>query len=162
MSGSGHVGWPVWSTLTHNTIPIPVSGAGDHFLREPFPSTHAPLHPLGKETDYRFFMEAVPGWMSQVQNLLQCHKVYLYHRPEEFYLIKMFGDVDGELVWIRFKTTAEGKTKCGWPDCVPSGARQYCEYIRRPWRECQLPEMEPEQTEGKGMADQFDGPEPGD
>ena len=110
-------------------------------------------NPLGKETDYRFFMEAVPGWMSQVQNLLQCHKVYLYHRPVEFYLIKMFGDMDGELVWIRFKTTAEGKTKCGWPDCVSSGARQYSEYIRRPWRECQLPEMEPEQTEGKGMAD---------
>ena len=119
-------------------------------------------NPLGKETDYRFFMEAVPGWMSQVQNLLQCHKAYLYHRPVEFYLIKMFGDMDGELVWIRFKTTAEGKTKCGWPDCVSSGARQYCEYIRRPWRECQLPEMEPEQTEGKGMADQFDGPEPRD
>ena len=44
-------------------------------------------NPLGKETDYRFFIEAVPGWMSQVQNLLECHKVYLYHRPEEFYLI---------------------------------------------------------------------------
>ena len=113
-------------------------------------------NPLGKGTDYRFFIEAVPGWTSQVQNLVECHKVYLYHRPEEFYLIKMFGNVDGELMAIRFKTTAEGKTKCAWPDCVSSSARQYCEYIQRPWRACRLPEMEPEQAQGKGMADQFD------
>ena len=81
--------------------------------------------------------------MSQVASLLECHKVYLYHRPEEFYLITMFGDVDGELMPIRFKTTAEGKTKCAWPDCASSSARQYCEYIQRPWRECQLPESGP-------------------
>ena len=101
-------------------------------------------NPMGKETDYRFFIDAVPGWLAEVRNLLECHKVYLYHRPEEFYLIKMFGDVDGELMPIRFKTTAEGKTQCPWPDCVSSSARQYCEYIQRPWRECRLPEMEPE------------------
>ena len=111
---------------------------------------------MGKDTDYRFFIDAVPVWLSQVQNLLECHKVYLYHRPEEFYLIKMFGDVDGELIPIRFKTTAKGKTKCAWPDCVSSSARQYCEYMQRPWRECQLPEMEPEQTQGKTVADRYD------
>ena len=66
-------------------------------------------NPLGKETDYRFYIEAVPGWLAEVMNLLECHKVYLYHRPEEFYLIKMFGDVDRKLTWIRFKTTAEGE-----------------------------------------------------
>ena len=82
-------------------------------------------NPLGKETDYRFFKDTVPGWLSEIMNLLECHKVYLYHRPEEFYLIKMFGDVDGELMPIRFKTGAEGKTKCAWPDCVASSARQY-------------------------------------
>lgn len=114
-------------------------------------------NPLGKETDYRFFIESVPGWLTEVMNLLECHRVYLYHRPEEFYLIKMFGDVDGELMPIRFKTDAEGKTKCAWPGCVSSSARQYCEYIQRPWRECQLPELEPDQTEGKRVADQFDG-----
>ena len=113
-------------------------------------------NPLGKETDYRFFIDSVPGWLSEVMNLLECHKVYLYHRPEEFYLIKMFGDVDGELMPIRFKTSAEGETKCTWPDCVSSSARQYCEYIQRPWRECQLPELELEQTEGKKIADQID------
>ena len=113
-------------------------------------------NPLGKETDYRFFIESVPGWVSEVMNLMECHKVYLYHRPEEFYLIKMFGDVDGELIPIRFKTTAEGKTKCAWPDCVSSRGRQYCEYIQRPWRECRLPEMEPEQTEGKKLAKALD------
>ena len=117
-------------------------------------------NPLGKETDYRFFIDSVTGWLSEVMNLLECHKVYLYHRPEEFYLIKMFGDVDGELMPIRFKTSAKAETKCAWPDCVSSSARQYCEYIQRPWRECQLPELEPDQTEGKKMAAQIDSTDP--
>ena len=30
------------------------------------------------------------------------------------------------------------------------------EYIQRPWRKCRLPELESEQTQGKGMVDQFD------
>ena len=42
-------------------------------------------------------------------NLLKCHKVHLYHRPDEFYLIKMFGDVDGDLLCIRFKADRRGK-----------------------------------------------------
>ena len=113
-------------------------------------------NPMGRETDYQFFVDSVPGWLSQVQNLLECHKVYLYHRPDEFYLIKMFGDVDGELMPIQFKTTSEGKTKCAWSDCVSSSARLYCEYIQRPWRECELPELEPAQTEGKKVVDEFD------
>ena len=99
-------------------------------------------NPMGKETDYRFFIDAVPEWISQIQNLLECHKVYLFHHPEEYYLIKMFGDVDGEVMPIRFKTTPEGMTRCAWPDCVSWTSRLYCEYIQRPWRECQLPEME--------------------
>ena len=115
-------------------------------------------NPMGKETDYRYFIDAVPMWIEQVKNLLECHKVYLYHRPEECHLIKMFGDVDGELMCIRFKLTAEGETKCAWPDCVSSAARLYCEYIQRPWRECLLPEMEPAQTQGKKVADELDDP----
>ncbi|MXX27149.1 MAG: hypothetical protein F4Z82_17080 [Caldilineaceae bacterium SB0668_bin_21] len=114
-------------------------------------------NPMGEETDYRFFIDAVPGWLTQVANLLECHKVHLYHRPEEFYLVKMFGDVDGELLCIRFKLAAEGKTKCAWPNCVSSTARLYCEYIQRPWRECRLPEIEPAQTEGKRIAEEYDG-----
>ena len=113
-------------------------------------------NPMGRETDYRIFIDAVPGWVSEVMNLLECHKVYLYHRPEEFYLIKMVGDVDGELITIRFKTTAEGATKCAWPDCISSSARQYCEYIQEPWRECRLTEMESEQTQGKRVAEKLD------
>ena len=116
-------------------------------------------NPLGKETNYRYFINEVPGWISQIQNLLESHKVYLYHHPEEFYLIKMFGDVDGELMCIPFKTTAGGKTKCAWPDCVSSRTRLYCEYIQRHWRECQLPEVEPAQTQGKRVADEFDAPD---
>ena len=57
---------------------------------------------------------------------------------------------------IRFRMNAEGETKCAWPDSVSSSARQYCEYVQRPWRECQLPELEPDQTLGKGMADEID------
>ena len=115
-------------------------------------------NPMGKETDYRFFIDAVPAWLTEIMNLLECHKVYLYHRPQEFYLIKMFGDVDGELMPIRFRTTAEGETKCAWPDCVSWSARRYCEYIQQPWRECQLSELEPEQTEGKRIAVGLDDP----
>ena len=113
-------------------------------------------NPMGRETDYRFFIDAVPGWLSEVMNLLECYKVYLYHRPEEFHFIKMFGDVDRELVPIRFKTTAEGKTKCAWPDCVSSSARLYCEYIQQPWRKCRLRETDRAQTEDKKAADKID------
>lgn len=114
-------------------------------------------NPMGKQTDYRYFMDKAPEWISQIQNLLGCHKVYLYHHPDEFYLIKMFGDVDGELMCVPFKTTTDGKTKCAWPDCVSETMRLYCEYIRRPWRECQLPEIEPAQTQSKRKVDEFDG-----
>ena len=113
-------------------------------------------NPLGRQTDYRYFMDEVPGWISQVQNLLGCHKVYLYHRPEEFYLVKMFGDVDGEVMCIPFRTTTDGETKCAWPDCVSSSGRQYCEYIQHFWRECPLPEIESDQTLGKEIADELD------
>lgn len=113
-------------------------------------------NPLGNQTDYRFYIDAFPGWISQLENLLKCHKVYLYHHPQEFYLIKMFGDVDGDLMCIPFKTTGNGTTKCAWPDCVSFSARKYCEYIQRPWRECRLPEVEPAQTQGKTEAEEYD------
>lgn len=113
-------------------------------------------NPLGKGTDYRFFIDSISGWISTVIKLLECHKVYLYHRPEEFYLIKMFGDVDGELLPIRFKISTEGETKCAWPDCVSSSARQYCEYIQQNWNGCRLLELEPEQTQAKKLADKLD------
>ena len=106
-------------------------------------------NPLGKETDYPYFLNAVPEWLEQVKKLLECHKVYLYHHPGIFYLVKMFGDTDGELVCIPFNLTNTGKAKCAWPDCVSNRERRYCEAIQRPWRECNLPELEPQQTEGK-------------
>ena len=58
---------------------------------------------------------------------------------------------------IPFRTTVDGRTKCAWPDCVSEAARLYCEYIQRPWRDCQLPEIEPAQTHGKKTADELDG-----
>ena len=161
--------------LHPNFYPKPVEQRASHSGEEPVELTHEFLsedklievygrlgkilhadNPMGKETDYRFFLESVPGWMSLIQRLLECHKVYLFHHPEEFYLIKMFGDVDGELMCIRFERTAEGATKCAWPDCVSSNARQYCEYIQRPWRECRLPEIELDQTEAKSMSGELD------
>ena len=114
-------------------------------------------NPMGKQTDYQYFIDAVPEWISQVQDLLECHKVHLYHHPDEFYVIKMFGDIDGELLCIPFKTTADGRTKCAWPDCVSATARLYCEYLQRPWRDCQLPEIEAAQTQDKKTADELDG-----
>ena len=47
--------------------------------------------------------------------------MYLYHHPEEFYLIKMFGDVDGKLMCIPFKTSVEGKTSAHGPTVSPQG-----------------------------------------
>ena len=114
-------------------------------------------NPMGRETDYGAFTSAVPNWVSEVANLLECHKVHLYHRPEEFYVIKMFGDVDGDLLCIRFETTAEGQAKCAWPDCVSSSMRLYCEYLGRPWTGCRLPETEPAQMKAKTLAREIDG-----
>ena len=163
--------------LHPNFYPKPVDQDGTSTLDEPAERTQGFLteakfielygrlgnilhadNPMGRGVDYRYFMDSLPKWMVGVMNLLDCHKVYLYHRPEEFYLIKMSGDVDGNLLWIRFVTTPEGKTKCAWPDCVSLSARQYCEYIQRFWRECQLPEIEPKQTQAKVVANEYDSP----
>ncbi len=51
----------------------------------------------------------------------------------------------------------DGRTKCAWPDCVSDSARLYCEYLQQPWRDCQLPEIEPAQTQGKQVAGELDG-----
>ncbi len=162
--------------LHPNFYPVPLEPRASHRGQEPGARTDGFLskdklikvygalgnilhaeNPLGKEKDHRYYLDAIPGWVAEVVNLLECHKVHLYHRTEEFYWIKMFGDVDGELTWVRFKTDAAGETKCSWPDCVSSNARLYCEYIQRPWRQCGLQELEPQQTSSKTMADLFEG-----
>ena len=114
------------------------------------------VNPIGGTKDFQFILDEIPNWIIEVVNLLECHKVYLYHHPNEFYLIKMFGDMDGELQCVRFKTTSDGKTKCAWPDCVSSSERLYCEYIQSPWRACRLPDLEPNQTQAKEIADEYD------
>ena len=113
-------------------------------------------NPMGRAIDYQYYIDSIPKWMSLLLGLLDCHKVYLYHHPEEFYLVKMAGDVDGEVMCIPFKTTDTGETKCAWPDCASWSERRYCEYIQRPWKKCGLPEIEPEQTLGKDIADGID------
>ena len=57
---------------------------------------------------------------------------------------------------IRFKLGLGGETKCAWPDCVSSSERRYCEYIQHSWRECGLPEIEPEQSMAKQVADELE------
>lgn len=113
-------------------------------------------NPIGEKKDFQFIIDAVPDWITEVVNLLECHRVYLFHHPDEFFVVKMFGDMDGELICIRFQTTTEGKTKCAWPDCVSQIERLYCEYTQKPWRDCRLPELEPNQTLAKGMVNEYD------
>ena len=57
-------------------------------------------------------LNAVFGWVSQIKDLLECHNVVHYHHPEEFFLIKIFGDMDGKRMCIRFRTFTEGEVKC--------------------------------------------------
>lgn len=136
----------------------------DDFLREDdfirvYGSLGDILHadnPLGKPGDYSDFMDRAPDLIESIQNLMECHKVHFYDHPDEFYLVKMFGDLDGDVTFIRFSTNAEGETLCAWPDCSSWSGRQHCEYIGRPWRECLLPEKEPAQTDGKREAPVMD------
>ena len=65
-------------------------------------------NPMGKETDYGSLTREASRWVSEIVSLLECHKVHLYHRPQEFYLIKMFGDMDGELVLHTLQDNGRG------------------------------------------------------
>ncbi|MYB50476.1 MAG: hypothetical protein F4X72_14630 [Dehalococcoidia bacterium] len=111
--------------------------------------------PWERRRTYSLSIDAVPGWVSEVVNLLECHKVYLYHRPDEFYLVKMFGDLDGGLMPIPFKTSATvGRNVHGRTACLRANG-DTASTSSEPG-ECQLTEMEQAQTEGKAVADQFD------
>ena len=100
-------------------------------------------NPMGKESDYGPLERDAARWVSEVVRLLECHKVRLYHRPDQFYLIKMFGDVGGDLLCIPVTTTPDGQTRCAWPGCVSLRERRYCEYLARPWVQCALLPMSP-------------------
>ena len=113
-------------------------------------------NPLGAQVDLRSYMESIPNWLKWTQNLLLEHKVFLYHHPNVFYWVRMFGGPDDDILCTPVRATPSGKELCPWPDCVQEGNRLYCEYIESSWRECQLQELEPAQTDGKKMADAMD------
>ena len=84
------------------------------------------------------------------------HKVFLYHHPNVFYWVRMFGGPDGDVLCTPVRATPSGEELCPWPDCVQEGNRLYCEYIEGSWRECQLRELELAQAKGKKVAEELD------
>ena len=113
-------------------------------------------NPLGVQVDLRHYMESIPKWLEWATNLLMEHKVFLYHHPNVVYWVRMFGGPDDDVLCTPVRATPSGEEICPWPDCVQEGNRLYCEYIEDPWRECHLRELEPEQTEGKKVAETMD------
>ena len=114
-------------------------------------------NPMGDQVDLRHYMESIPKWLEWATNLLLEHKVFLYHHPNVFYWVRMFGGPDGDVLCTPVRATPNGDELCPWSDCVQEGNRQYCEYIEEHWRECKLQELEPDQTEGKRLAEALTG-----
>ena len=48
-------------------------------------------NPMGKEVNLREYLESMPTWVEWVKNLLYEHKLFLYHHPNVFYWVRMFG-----------------------------------------------------------------------
>ena len=113
-------------------------------------------NPLGTAINLRHYMESVPQWLEWVMNLLTEHKVFLYHHPNVFYWVRMFGGPEGDVLCTPIRADSEGKEICPWPDCVQEGNRQPCEYVGEPWQECQLQALESDQIEGKRIAEALD------
>jgi len=113
-------------------------------------------NPLGTGVNLRHYMESVPKWLEWIMGLLTEHKVFLYHHPNVFYWVRMFGGPEGDVLCTPIRADSEGKEICPWPDCVQQGNRQLCEYISDSWQECQLQALELAQIEGKRIAEAYD------
>ena len=113
-------------------------------------------NPMGAEINLREYIESIPTWVEWAKNLLYEHKVYLYHHPNVFYWIRMFGGPDGDVECTPIRATADGKEICPWPDCVQEVNRLHCEYIEKPWEKCALEPIEEAQTESKNWAKGYD------
>ena len=113
-------------------------------------------NPLGTGVNLRHYMESVPKWLKWIMDLLTEHKVFLYHHPNVFYWVRMFGGPEGDVLCTPIRADSDGKEICSWPDCVQQANRQHCEYIGDSWRECQLQALETDQIEAKGMAEAYD------
>ena len=113
-------------------------------------------NPMGPEINLREYIESIPTWVEWAKNLLYEHKVYLYHHPNVFYWVRMFGGPDGDVECTPIRATADGKEICPWPDCVQEVNRLHCEYIEKPWEKCALEPIEEAQTESKNWAKGYD------
>ena len=113
-------------------------------------------NPLGNEINLREYMESIPAWVDWTKNLLNEHKVYLYHHPGVFYWVRMFGGPEGDVECTPIRAASDGKQICPWPDCVQDGNRLYYEYIEKPWGECSLEPEKHEQVEAKAWAGCYD------
>ena len=113
-------------------------------------------NPLGTRVNLRHYMDSVPKWLEWIMGLLTEHKVFLYHRPNVFYWVRMFGGPEGDVLCTPIRADSEGKEICPWPDCVQQGNRQLCEYISDSWQKCPLQALEPNQIEGKRIAEAYD------
>ena len=143
--------------------PEPKGKRGDFLTEERLVTVYDQLNkiihaenPMGAQINLRHYMESMPKWLEWATNLLMEHKVFLYHHPNVFYWVRMFGGPAEDVLCTPVRATPNGEELCPWPDCVQEGNRQYCEYIEDPWPECQLQELEPAQTDCKRMAETLD------
>jgi len=123
--------------------------------RELNPLAHS-TNPLDEPVDYDYYLRQIPVWLEEIDNTLLTHQVMLHHHPDHFYIVKMEGDVDGSVQCTPFTRDTTGTARCAWPDCVSDTNRTHCEFWGSPWMECKLPELEPDQTEGKNLATLID------
>ena len=131
-----------------------------HIYRELNPLAHS-ANPLDDPIDYDYYLINIPGWLEEIANTLSIHQVMLHHHPDHFYIVKMDGDVDGSVQCTPFSRDMTEPVRCAWPDCVSDTNRTHCEFWGRHWAACSLPELEPDQTEGKGLAALIDLEEAG-
>lgn len=113
-------------------------------------------NPLGPGVNLRHCIDSIPKWLKWIVNLLTEHKVFLYHHPNVVYWVRMFAESEGEVLCTAIRTDTDGREICVWPDCVQAGNRKFCEYIGDSWQKCPLQPLEPEQTQGKRVAEAYD------
>ena len=116
------------------------------------PLAHSTNPLIDEPVDYDYYLKNIPIWLEEIANTLSTHQVMLHHHPEHFYIVKMDGDVGGSVQCTPFTRDMTGTIRCSWPDCVSDTKRTHCEFWGRPWGECTLAELEPDQTEGKRLA----------
>ncbi len=143
--------------------PEPKEEAGDFLTDDRLVTVYDKLNkiihaenPLGTAFDLRYYKETVPKWLDWIMGLLSEHKVFLYHHPNVSYWVRMFGGPGGDVLCTPIRTDSEGKEVCPWPECVQEGNRRFCGYINDAWKNCRLQALEPEQVEGKRIAETYD------